>query len=142
MDLMKLGTELIKNKLNIDADGDGNPDGIMGALSNLLGDTDGNLDLGGIIAKMKESDLGSMVSSWLGDGENDAISTDQIRDLFGGEKVSEFASKLNVDAKQAAEGLAEAVPQMIDKGSSGGELLDSVGGLGGIVDMAKNLFNK
>ena len=140
MDLLKIGTELLQNKLNLDSDGDGNPDGIMGALSGLLGGSEGGLDLGGLVSKMSDGGLSGILGSWLGDGENDAISTNQVRDLFGGDKISEFASQLNVSEDQATEGLAEAIPQMVDKGSSGGSLLDSVGGLGGALDMAKKFL--
>ena len=34
------------------------------------------------------------------------------------------------------------LPQLIDKSSSGGDLLDAVGGVGGALNMAKGLFNK
>lgn len=140
MDLMKLGTELLMSKLNVDADGDGNPDGVMGALTGLLGGEGGNLDLGSIASKMSEGGLTDLLGSWLGDGENSAISTDQIKDLFGGDKISEFASQLNVSEDQAVEGLVDAVPQMVDQGSSGGSLLDSIGGISGALDMAKKFL--
>lgn len=137
---MKLGTELLMKKLNVDADGDGKPDGVMGALTGLLGGAGGNLDVGELASKMNAGGMSDMLSSWLGDGANKAITTDQVRDLFGGDKVAEFASKLNVSEDQAAASLAEAVPQMVDKGSSGGSLLDSIGGLGGVMDMAKKFL--
>lgn len=138
MDLMKLGTELIMNKLG----GNTDENGTMSALSGLLGGSDGGLDLGSLVSSMTESSggLGGLVSSWLGDGDNDAISGSQIKDLFGGDKVAEFAGKLGVDEDSAADSLAEAVPQMVDKGSSGGSLLDAVGGIGGAIDMAKKFL--
>ncbi|MDO6459960.1 YidB family protein [Granulosicoccaceae sp. 1_MG-2023] len=142
MDLMKLGTELLMNKLNVDADGDGNPDGIMGALSGLIGGGDGNLDLAGIVSKMQGNggDLSGMLSSWLGDGENAPISASQVTELFGSDKVADFASQLNLDQDTAAEKLSEALPEIVDKSSSGGSLLDSVGGLSGALDMAKKFL--
>lgn len=140
MDLMKLGTELLMSKLNVDADGDGNPDGVMGALSGLLGGEGGSLDLGSIASKMSDGGLTDVLGSWLGDGENAAISTDQIKDLFGGDKIAAFASQLNVSEDQAVESLADAVPQMVDQGSSGGSLLDSIGGISGALDMAKKFL--
>ena len=140
MDLMKLGTQLIMSKLG----GNTDENGIASALSGLLGGSgsDGGLDLGSLVSRMTESSggLGGLVSSWLGDGDNDAISGSQIKDLFGGDKVAEFASKLGVDEDSAADTLAEAVPQMVDKGSSGGSLLDAVGGISGAIDMAKKFL--
>jgi uncharacterized protein YidB (DUF937 family) len=138
MDLMKLGTQLLMSKLGAGAAG-GN-DGVMGALAGLVGDSKGNLDIGSIVSKMSDGGLTGALGSWLGDGENEAISSDQIRGLFGNDKIAEFASKLNISEDQASDTLASAVPQMIDQSSSGGSLLDSVGGLDGALDLAKKLF--
>ncbi len=138
MDLMELGTSLIKSKLGGNANGD-----IGGALGNLFGgDSGGGFDLGGLVSKMMAGggSLGDMVSSWLGDGDNEPISTDQVKDLFGSDKVSAFANELGVDEDTAADTLADAVPQMVDKSSSGGSLLDMVGGMDGVMDMAKKFF--
>jgi uncharacterized protein YidB (DUF937 family) len=140
MDLMKLGTQLILSKLG----GNTNESGVTDALSSLLGGSNGGggLDIGSIVSNMMSNGGGlqSVVASWLGDGDNDAISGGQIKDLLGGDKISEFASKLGVDEDSAADSLAEAVPQMVDKSSSGGSLLDAVGGLDGALNLAKKFF--
>ncbi len=135
MDLMELGTSLIKSKLGGNTNGD-----IGGALGNLFGGSGGGFDLGGLVSNMMGGGLGDTVSSWLGDGDNDPISSDQVKELFGSDKVSAFANELGVDEDTAADTLADAVPQMVDKSSSGGFLLDMVGGMDGVMDMAKKLF--
>jgi uncharacterized protein YidB (DUF937 family) len=149
MDLMKIGTQLILSKLG----GGASEGGIASALSSLLGggNSDGGLDLSSLISGMLNKGSGDgdgdsgggiadIVGSWLGDGDNEAVSGSQIKDMLGGDKISEFASKLGVDEDTAADSLAEAVPQMVDKGSSGGSLLDSVGGLSGAIDLAKKFL--
>lgn len=145
MDLMKLGTQLLMNKLG----GNASESGIAGALSGLLGNSSGGsdgggLDIGSLVSQMVSGGGGgglqSVVASWLGDGDNEPIAANQIKALLGGDKVSQFASQLGVDEDTAADGLAEAIPQMVDKGSSGGSLLDSVGGISGAVDMAKKFL--
>jgi uncharacterized protein YidB (DUF937 family) len=62
--------------------------------------------------------------------------------MFGSSKISEFASTLGLSQEEAAGGLSDAIPQMVDKASSGGSLLDSVGGLSGALGMAGKLFGK
>jgi len=137
MDLMKIGTDLLMNKLGTDENSDGIPD----ALGQLIGDGDGNLDIGSLVSKMMSNNgLQEVVGSWLGDGDNDSISTDQITEIFGSDKLSEFASILGIDPSTAAEGLSDAIPQIVDKGSSGGSILDSLGGIDGIANIAKKLF--
>ena len=141
MDLMQIGAQLLQSKLgsNIQT-GD-----IASALSGLLGGD--NFDIGSLISKIQgNSGLASMAASWLGDGANSAMSGSQVMDIFGKDKVSEFASKLNIDEGTASNGLADMLPQLIDKASSGGSLLESamgsMGGAGGLMGMAGKLFGK
>lgn len=133
MDLLKMGQELLGDKL-------GDAGGIMDALSGL---TSGEgLDIGAITDKLKEGGLGDQVSSWLGDGENEPVSAEQLTSALGEDKIAEMASKMGVDSGAAAETLSQAVPSLMDKLSSGGGLLDSVTGGGNPLDMAKNLLGK
>lgn len=141
MDLMKLGTQLILSKLG----GNTSESGIASALSSLLGggsNNSGGLDIGSLVSNMMSNGGGleNIVSSWLGDGDNDAVSGSQIKDLLGGDKISQFANELGIDEDSAADSLADAVPQMVDKASSGGSLLDAIGGIDGALNLAKKLF--
>ncbi len=138
MDILKLGASLLMDKLGGGNGGD--LGGISSALSSLLSDNDGNLNLGNIVSAMQEKGLGSVVESWLGDGDNEAISGEQVKELFGSEKISELASQVGADEESVLSGLSEALPQVVDKSSSGGSLLDSLGGLDGVMNMAKKLF--
>ena len=45
-----------------------------------------------------------------------------------------------VDEGGAADALSNFLPGLLDKASSGGNLLDKVGGLGGLAGMAKKFF--
>ncbi len=141
MDIIQIGAQLLQSKLGSNLQtGD-----IASALSGLLGGD--NFDIGSLISKMQgNSGLASMAASWLGDGANSAMSGSQVMDIFGKDKVTEFASKLNIDEGTASNGLADMLPQLIDKASSGGSLLDSamgsMGGAGGLMGMAGKLFGK
>lgn len=133
MDFMKLGQELLGDKM-------GDLGGVMEALSGL---TSGEgLDIAGIADKLKESGLSDQVSSWLGDGDNAPVSADQLTSAFGPDKINEMASKLGVDAGSAAETLSQVMPSIMDKMSSGGNLLDSFSAGGDPMDIAKSLFGK
>ncbi len=139
MDLMKLGAQLVMSKLGGGADG--NSDSISSVLGNLLGGGDnGGGGMDNIISAMQEKGLGSIAESWLGDGDNEEISTDQLREVVGNDKVTEMASELNTDEDSLLSGLKDALPQMIDKSSSGGSLLDNLGGLSGALGMAKKFL--
>lgn len=137
MDLLKTGAEMLIQKLGISA----NTDTVMSALSGLLGDGKGGIDIAGLAAKMMSSgDLASMAKSWLGDGANESMSPAKLMSVLGEGKVADFAGKVGVDTDTAASGLSDVLPALVDKASSGGSLLDSVGGSGGLLGMAKKFF--
>lgn len=138
MDILKLATEILSKTL-----GEGvSVEAISSALSGLLGDGKGGIDIPGLIGKMnKEEGLANLAKSWLGSGDNGAINPTEIMGLFGADKLSGFAQALNIGQDQAASGLADMLPKLIDQSSSG-DLLSSVGGLSGAASMVKGFFNK
>lgn len=140
MDLMQIGVQLLQSKLG----GGANSNAITSALGGLLGGQNGGFDIGSLVAKMQGGETGAdftqLAKSWLGDGGNDAISSNQVQELLGSDKVNEFASQLNVDKETALGSLTDLLPQMVDKSSSGGSLLDSVGGIGGLMGMASKFM--
>lgn len=142
MDMMAKATELLSDKLGTDVD----PASIPDALSGLFGEE--GVDIGGVISGMMENGgLSSLLGSWFGDGDNAAISADQITGLFGDGKLADFAAKLGIDADQAKEALAGVLPDLMDQASSGGALMDSAkgmlesaGGVGGLLNTVKGFF--
>ncbi len=138
MDILQVGAEHLSKQLGLNVD----TQTIMSALSGLLGDGSGNLDLAGLAGKMASSgELGNLVNSWLGDGANSPISPESILGLFGENKVADFASRVGTDSGSAASGLASVLPEIMDQASSGGSLLDSAGGLGGLMGAAKSFLS-
>ena len=119
------------SKLDIEA--------ITSALSGLTGGS-GGFDFNSVVETLGSSGLGEIAKSWLGDGANQSISPEQIGSALGAEQLSQFASKLGISVDEAAGGLSDALPQMVDKASSGGSLLESLGGVEGVIGMASKLF--
>ena len=139
--LLKIGAETFVRSNKSGEAGSGLDIGNLGsALSGLLGSGQSGINLGSLISIFSSAGLGNLVDSWLGDGANESISADQIMGAFGSNNISEFASKLGISQEEAAGGLSDAIPQMLDKASSGGSLLDSIGGLSGALGAAGKLF--
>ncbi|MEM9255340.1 MAG: YidB family protein [Pseudomonadota bacterium] len=135
---MQLGTQLLSDQLGSGANGES----ITSAISNLMGDGQGGLDITGLVSQMNSNgDLAGIVNSWLGDGSNTPISAETLQGLFGADKMQQFATQLGTDSGSAANSLAEVLPKMIDSGSSGGSLLDSAGGVEGLLGAAKSLLS-
>ena len=133
MNIMNLAKGMLAEKIG------GDSDAIGGVMDSLLGGGD-KIDLGSLVSGLKDKGLGDVAASWLGDRENADISIDQLKDVLGGEQVAEAAAKLGTDEGSLLSSLQGALPQVIDKASNGGSLLDSLGGLGGLGGMAKKLF--
>jgi len=144
MDLLKVGGSLIQGNSD-DATTGLDVGDIAGALGGLLGNSEGGLDLGSLVSGLSGNGLGEIVGSWLGNGENAAISPDQVTDLLGSDKISEFASSLGLSVDSAKGALADALPQVVDQATSGDnsmveEMLAQVGGAGGAMDMLGKMF--
>jgi len=64
-----------------------------------------------------------------------------VQTLLGSEQLSAFASQIGTDSGSAAAGLAELLPQLIDKSSAGGSLLEAAGGVDGLLGAAKSFLS-
>jgi len=136
MDLLQMGAQIMAQQLGSNA----SSGSLQEVLGRLIGDGD-SIDIGSLVAKMQDNGgLGEIVQSWLGDGENSAISTSQLKDVIDTDRLQQTAAQLGTDQGSLLETLARVIPQMVDSGSKGGSLLDSLGGLDGVANMAKGFF--
>jgi len=145
-ELLKMGASVIQGNSD-DATTGLDVDAISNALGGLLGGgADGGIDLSSIVTSMTQGEgLSEIVGSWLGNGENMPISLDSITDLLGSDKISEFASSLGLSEESAKGALAEALPNVVDQATSGGDsildtMLDQVGGAEGAMNMLGKMF--
>ena len=144
MDLLKAAASIIQNNGD-DATKNLNIDDIANALDRLVGNGSGGLDLVKFVGGLSQNGLGEIVGSWLGNGENKAISIEQITTLLGSDNIASFASDLGISQESAAGALAEAVPQVVDQVTRGegtimDEMLSNAGGPNGAMDMLGKMF--
>jgi uncharacterized protein YidB (DUF937 family) len=92
--------------------------GVMGLINEAGG-------LSAIIQKCQASGLGDQVATWIGHGENDAVSGDQIKDALGDDAIAQVARQAGVAPEHAAIGLAQLLPQIIDKLTPNGAVPDN-----------------
>jgi uncharacterized protein YidB (DUF937 family) len=93
--------------------------------------------LSGLIEQFTNKGLGGLVSSWIGTGENQPISGEQIEQAFGSEKIQEIAQKMGISGVDASGGLAALIPQIIDRLTPEGKLPE-----GGILNQGLDLLKK
>lgn len=98
---------------------DSSASGILAVVQGLAQDHGG---LSGLLAKFNEAGLAAQVQSWIGTGSNLPISAQHVLEVLGQERVAQLAQQLGIDPQQAADQLAQHLPQVVDHLSPNGEL--------------------
>lgn len=141
--LLQLGASVIRNNSDRSTTNIGT-DELASALGSLFGGAGGKLDFGSLLTKMQAGGLGSVAASWLGNGANAQLSPDAVVNLLGVDKIKVFASQLGLSEQSAKTAIADALPEMVDKASPGGSLIENLfenaGGLKGLTDIAGKFF--
>ncbi len=117
---------------------------IAPALLGLLQNDSGNLDLSRLLSIAESMGLTSMIEGWFGGGSNGALSGEHLEQMFGSDKLQQFAQSLNISDTDAKSGLGQAIPAIIDHVTSSdhqnGDILDDIGGVSGAWNLINKLF--
>ncbi|MFE2286033.1 YidB family protein [Streptomyces sp. NPDC059443] len=81
-----------------------------------------NNPLGGLLDMLTKSGLVDQAQSWVGTGENQAVSGAQIAEALPDETLQKVAEQAGVSPQDAAAQIAQALPQAVDKLSPTGSL--------------------
>lgn len=79
-------------------------------------------DLSTIAAKFRESGLDEHVQSWVSKGKNLPVAGDQIERALGSDVVARIGAKLGITQVEAADEIADAMPEVVDEMTPEGEL--------------------
>src|SRR6266536_2373978 len=85
---------------------------LLGVLSGLLTQSGG---LQGLASKFSQSGQGNAFSSWVGMGENQPVSSNQIQESLGSDQIRAIAARMGVDPNLASNFLAEYLPKIVNK---------------------------
>lgn len=69
----------------------------------------------GLVQAFHSNGLGGLVNSWIGTGENQPVTADQIQQVLGSGQVQALAQKLGVSPEQASSTLSHLLPTVMDK---------------------------
>jgi uncharacterized protein YidB (DUF937 family) len=93
-------------------------------LSEVLGNgSQGGLNA--IVARLQQAGLGDQVKSWIGNGQNLAITAEQLQQVLGSDTVKQLAARFNIPVDQLAKVLAQQLPAAVDHASPNGKLPDA-----------------
>jgi uncharacterized protein YidB (DUF937 family) len=85
--------------------------GLMDVVSSLMTQGGG---LQGLVGQFEQQGLGHVVSSWIGNGENLAISPDQVQAVLGEPHIAAVAAKLGLSPADVTNQLAGLLPHAIN----------------------------
>jgi uncharacterized protein YidB (DUF937 family) len=91
--------------------------GLMDVVSSLMQNGGG---LQGLINQFDQQGLGHLVSSWVGTGQNLAITPDQVQSVLGEPHIAAVAAKLGLSPQDVANQLAGLLPHAVDSVTPGG----------------------
>ncbi|HEY6417130.1 MAG TPA: YidB family protein [Acidimicrobiales bacterium] len=96
--------------------------GGLGALMPVLAGLLASGGLQKILGGLKANGLSQQADSWVGTGPNQAVSGADMEKAVGSEQMQEIAKQLGVSESEAADVVAKAVPEVVDKVSPAGNL--------------------
>jgi uncharacterized protein YidB (DUF937 family) len=117
--------------------GDGEKDSLSSAIDdhsggdkdqaeNLLGSAmsmvqkQGGLD--GLLDKFDAGGLKDQAASWVGKGDNESISAEQLQGAIGEDGLEEVAGEMGVSKDEAGSAMSDIIPGLIDKLTPDGEV--------------------
>ena len=105
---------------------------LMSSITNLLGGKDG---LSGLINQFNSKGLGDVISSWIGKGENNPVSPNQLENVLDNETINSMTSKLGMEKNDLMGQLSNLLPQVVDKLTPDGKVPE-----GDILEKGKDLL--
>jgi uncharacterized protein YidB (DUF937 family) len=77
----------------------------------------------GVVTQLEQQGLGGVARSWIANGANQAISPNQVSQVFGNSGIlNELAAKTGMSPQDLASKLSTALPAVIDKLTPNGAL--------------------
>lgn len=104
--------------LNRMTGGSSNP--LASAVLQMIQNQPGGLQ--GLIQCFHQNGLGGVISSWVGTGQNQSISPDQVQQVLGSNTLQQVAEKAGISPDQAKSSLAELLPNLVDKLTPNGQI--------------------
>jgi uncharacterized protein YidB (DUF937 family) len=94
-------------------------EGGLGALSKLFSSNGG---MQGMMSKLSQNGMGHQVQSWIGHGQNQPVSGDQIHGALDPNSMKQFAQQTGQSPEQASSHVAQVLPEMMNQATPEGKM--------------------
>jgi uncharacterized protein YidB (DUF937 family) len=96
---------------NLGAGNQGQSTGLLTVAMSMLQQHGG---LSGVLETFRQNGMAQHVESWVGNGPNMAISSEQVQQVFGNSAIGDAASQLGQSHSQASAALAQLLPELVN----------------------------
>jgi len=98
--------------------------GLLGQAGGAGGAGGGGPQLGKLVEQFEASGLGDKIQSWIGGGANAPVSGAEVKEALGQDQVQSMAQEVGLDTDQAADEIAQKLPEAVDQATPDGSLPD------------------
>jgi uncharacterized protein YidB (DUF937 family) len=78
--------------------------------------------LGGLVDKLQKGGLGNVVNSWIGQGQNQPVSPNQLGPALGPQIIKALAARSGLSEEELVKQLSQVLPGVVDKLTPHGRL--------------------
>jgi len=78
--------------------------------------------LGGLLNKLQQGGLGNETKSWVGSGQNQPVSPNQLGSALGPNIIKTLAQQSGISEEELTQQLSQALPGLVDKLTPNGRL--------------------
>jgi uncharacterized protein YidB (DUF937 family) len=104
--------------------GSGQTNQLMQMVVSLINGHQGGLQ--GLVQQFTQAGLGQQAQSWVGTGQKLPISAEQITQVLGSGKIQEIAKQVGIGHADAASGIANLLPHVVDHLTPNGAVQDDL----------------
>ncbi len=98
--------------------------------------------LPGLIDKFQQGGLGGVIASWVGSGQNQPVSPEQLNSVLGDDVVNTLATRSGLDVDTVLSSLSIMLPSLVDQATPSGSLDASPNGGTSLINSLSGLLGK
>lgn len=95
--------------------------------------------LGGLLRQFESAGLGDQARSWVSPGQNQPLSPDALGRVFGADGLAAIARQAGLSERETTAGLAQLLPEIIDRATPQGQVPDEDQLAGTLQDLMRRL---
>ena len=95
--------------------------------------------LGGLLRQFESAGLGDQARSWVSPGQNQPLSPDALGRVFGADGLAAIARQAGLSERETTAGLAQLLPEIIDRATPQGRVPDEDQLAGTLQDLMRRL---